>query len=180
MRGPNARSVNPRDLPPERLMEQCRWDAFRGPGPGGQKRNKTSSAVRVTHTPTGISAVATESRSQHRNRTAAFERLRRRLAFELREPLPDEGAPNTSLLAPWADGNGKLQLSLRDSSYVSLMGILLDVLLKTNASVSEAAAYLGMTTASLVRFLQRDEELLAHVNRLRRQNGLRALGAEQH
>lgn len=171
---------NPRDLTPERLLAQCRWDAFRGPGPGGQKRNKTSSAVRVTHIPTGICAVATESRSQKQNRAAAFERLRRRLAFELRESLPDECAPAISPLAPWLDRNGKLQLSLRDLRYVSVIGIILDTLTKTGASASGAAAYLGMNTAGLVRFLQRDEELLAHVNRLRRENGLRPLGAEQH
>jgi protein subunit release factor B len=52
-------------MPDNQLLADCRWEAFRGPGPGGQKRNKTSSAVRITHLPTGLSAIATESRSQH-------------------------------------------------------------------------------------------------------------------
>ncbi len=124
--------------------------------------------------------MATESRSQKQNRAAALERLRRRLAFELREPLPKESAPTPSPIAQWLDRKGKLQLSLRDPRYVSVIGIILDTLERTGASASGAAAYLGMTTAGLVRFLQRDEELLAQVNRLRRQNGLRPLGAAQH
>src|SRR5688572_28451772 len=69
------------------LRRDCRWEAFRGPGPGGQKRNKTSSAVRVTHGPSGLSALAAESRSQARNRAKALERLRHRLAVELRRPV---------------------------------------------------------------------------------------------
>jgi len=173
-----AGSTNPRDLSPDRLAEQCRWDAFRGPGPGGQKRNKTSSAVRVTHVPTGISAVAAKSRSQNRNRQAAFGRLRRRLAFELREPIQ----PRTSLAPPLREmlgHEGKFNLNARDEQYPSLIGNLLDLLTSTKGSVSEAAAAIGITTARLVRFLQRDEELLAVVNRVRRSAGLRNLGSEQ-
>ncbi len=52
-----------------------RVEAFRSSGPGGQHANKTSSAVRITHLPTGLAAVAQEERSQHRNRTLALARL---------------------------------------------------------------------------------------------------------
>src|SRR5207248_2974059 len=45
------------------LLADCRFDIARGSGPGGQKRNKTSNAVRLTHLPTGIHVTATESRS---------------------------------------------------------------------------------------------------------------------
>ena len=49
-------------------------------GPGGQHRNKTESAVRLTHPPTGVTVTATERRSQHENREVALERLRERIA----------------------------------------------------------------------------------------------------
>lgn len=52
---------------------------FKSSGPGGQKKNKTESAVRVQHLPSGIIVTATESRSQLTNRQTALARLRERL-----------------------------------------------------------------------------------------------------
>jgi len=57
-----------------------RVDTFRGTGAGGQHRNKTDSCVRMTHLPTGITAVGTESKSQHQNKKTARERLTAKLA----------------------------------------------------------------------------------------------------
>ena len=52
-----------------------RWETMRASGPGGQHVNRTESAVRVTHVPTGTQASAMEERSQHRNRKLAMARL---------------------------------------------------------------------------------------------------------
>ena len=68
------------------LIAQCDVDTYRASGPGGQKRNKTSSAVRLRHEPTGLIAIAEESRSQHENKAKAVKRLRT-------DDLPD--APRT-------------------------------------------------------------------------------------
>jgi len=70
------------------LVAQTRITFFRSGGPGGQHRNKTETAVRLIHLPTGLTVTAAEERSQRRNRAIAFERLRQRLAARNRRPTP--------------------------------------------------------------------------------------------
>jgi peptide chain release factor len=82
---PNHRRKNwfvgvERFAPPEAPAwspDELRVEVMRSPGPGGQHVNKTESAVRVTHLPTGLSAIAREERSQHKNRNLALARLAR-------------------------------------------------------------------------------------------------------
>lgn len=68
------------DLEIELKQHDLRFEKFRAGGPGGQHQNTTDSAVRVTHIPTGASAVSRDQRSQHRNKQVAVERLEDHLA----------------------------------------------------------------------------------------------------
>lgn len=65
-------------LPPEThhwLENELKIETMRASGPGGQHVNKTETAVRITHLPTGMKALAQEERSQHLNRKLAMSRL---------------------------------------------------------------------------------------------------------
>src|ERR1700730_1617424 len=83
------------------LLAQCEVDTYRASGPGGQKRNKTSSAVRLRHPPSGLIVIAEESRSQHENRARGLRRLRQSLYLTVRDatgasPPPEVTAARTS------------------------------------------------------------------------------------
>jgi protein subunit release factor A len=79
---------DPVDIPDDDgLLAECRVETFAAGGPGGQHQNRTESAVRLTHLPTGIRVVAREERSQHRNRQTAIDRLREALEEHNRRPV---------------------------------------------------------------------------------------------
>ncbi len=75
----------------EILKRQVVIETYRSRGPGGQRKNKTETSVRLKHIPTGMTVVATEHRSQSQNLKLAFERLRdrlRRLQQKRRRRIP--------------------------------------------------------------------------------------------
>lgn len=71
-----GREIDERDL---------RWETMRASGAGGQHVNKTESAVRLTHVPSGLVVIAREERSQHRNRSLALARMSAALADQARK-----------------------------------------------------------------------------------------------
>lgn len=68
--------------------KNIKLEYFRSRGPGGQRKNKKETAVRARHLPTGITAIATEYRSQARNRSLALKRLKERLLKSRRKKKP--------------------------------------------------------------------------------------------
>lgn len=153
------------------LIAQCEVDTYRASGPGGQKRNKTSSAVRLRHAPTGVIAHATESRSQHENKARALRRLREKLALELRAPVDlDRFCCSGELAALFHAPPGK-----KSVEFLRGARALLDLFDATGCSVRDTAARVGVTTGQLSRVLTGDERLLRAANALRTARGLHAL-----
>src|SRR6267154_1301476 len=64
----------------EELLRECDVDTFRSSGPGGQHVNKTESAVRLTHLPSGVVVTSQQERSQHRNKALCLQKLREKIA----------------------------------------------------------------------------------------------------
>ena len=63
----------------EDLLRECEVDTFRSSGPGGQHVNKTETAVRLRHLPSGVVVTAREERSQYRNKALCLQKLRERV-----------------------------------------------------------------------------------------------------
>jgi hypothetical protein len=137
------------------LLAQCEVDRFRASGPGGQKRNKTHSAVRLRHGPTGLSAEAVESRSQHENRARALRRLRLTVALGARAVL-DGGVPRPEELAEALRiGRGRsIEMGRRDARYAATVAAVFDVIEGHGWQIAEAAGDLGVSTSALGRFLE--------------------------
>ena len=70
------------------LKDEVEITAFKSGGPGGQHKNKTESAVRIKHLPTGVIVVAAEHRSQFKNRETAWERLIEKLSRRRQKRKP--------------------------------------------------------------------------------------------
>ncbi len=63
----------------EELLQECVLQTFRSSGPGGQHVNKTESAVRLRHVPSGIVVTSQQERSQHRNKALCLQKLRKKI-----------------------------------------------------------------------------------------------------
>jgi len=75
-------------LPDDKLLGQCEVQAHRAGGPGGQHRNKSETAVRLVHVPSGVSAEGKDQRSRAQNLSAALARLREKLERRAFRPPP--------------------------------------------------------------------------------------------
>ena len=139
--------------------EDLRVDTFRAGGAGGQHINKTDSAVRITHIPTGIVVACQDERSQHKNRAKAMNVLRSKLLDKrLSEQEAKEAATRKSQV-----GTGDRSAKIRTYNYpqgrvtdhrIGLTLYKLDAVM--NGDLKELLDALGMeASAEKLRALER-------------------------
>lgn len=162
-------------LDDDTLLAQCDVHTFRASGPGGQKRNKTSSAVRLHHRPTTLMAKAAEDRSQHVNKRRALRRLRRALATDILEALDLTTYARSAEVAGAVDSGGRLRWRPRSVEADLVINEVLSLLNSATGRTAAAAACLGIATANLIQVLESDPQVWRAANRIRQAHGRKAL-----
>jgi hypothetical protein len=175
---------NPYDwlaLDDEALLKSCLVDVYKASGPGGQHRNKVSSAVRLRHEPTGVMAHGDESRSQHDNKRKALKRLRANIACQKRSPVDlAAGVPAfvaECIFTPRGKGAGKQKLAIgaKDFRFWRVGAYLLDALDACQGRMAELASHLGVSTGNCVDVLKSHRHLFAATQAIRKAHGQKAL-----
>ncbi|MBQ7649961.1 MAG: peptide chain release factor-like protein [Victivallales bacterium] len=128
-------------LADDALLRQCTVVTCRGSGPGGQKRNKTSSAVRLFHKPSGVAAENDESRSQHVNCVFALSSLRLKIALQLRLPPP------SATLGPAPGANS--------DAFFLWLARAFDILESVGYKISDAVPLIGLSTNQILKTIEK-------------------------
>lgn len=166
-------AIHPATLDDDSLLRECSRRTTRRTGPGGQHRNKTETAVVLTHLPTGLCGEGSESRSQAQNLKAALFRLRQALAEQVRFPVSIDGPPS-ELWRSLTRGR-KLPISGENANFPALLAEALDRVAAHEFDVAAAAAALEVSTTQLVRFLQQAPLAWSRLNAERTARSMRPL-----
>ena len=157
-----------------------RLQFYRASGPGGQHRNKTATACRITHLATGLSAEATDSRSQADNRRNALRRLRMNIACQVRRPVDLDHLTVPEVVAEClfmprggpAPRRQRIQIGRKDRRFWGVAQILLDLLDARGGKLAAAAGDLDIGTSNFVSIIKSDRHLVAAAQGIRKRHGL--------
>ncbi len=163
---------HPSRLPIKRLDADCKLTMTRRTGPGGQHRNKTSTAVVLLHQPTEVLAEASESRSQAKNREQAMMRLRMTLAVVVR-CREVTGDAETELRQRHA--GRQVWVAERNADRPAVFSLVLDDAWAAEGDLQAVAKAWRTTASQLLRLLRSYPPALDYLNRMRASFGQRPL-----
>lgn len=149
------------ELEDNEFIKYCLIDFYKARGPGGQKKNKTESAVRLTLKNSSISATASEDRQQSVNKTRAIKRLKLQIAFELRQ-TPEK----------WL---GQLDMNPSNKKYPLFCAVLFDHLEMQNWQVSTVSEIYNISTSKLIKIISKNDNVWQRINNERQKLGLKPL-----
>jgi protein subunit release factor B len=147
------------------LLAQCDITSSSSHGPGGQHRNKTESAVRLRHRPSGLTSQCEDHRERARNRVEALKRLRIRLVAATR------GASEARWLDPYRRGR-QIALGAHAQEFHLVAACALDALQSASGSLADAARSLGVSSTQLAKLLVADKEIHQAANGIRTSFGM--------
>lgn len=137
----------------QELLRYCKISFTKGTGPGGQKRNKTSSAVQIELPELNLSAQDCTECSQIRNRENALQKLRMEIAFLCR--ISPAVPPET------------MECSLNSPRYPLFAAQLLDVFADSKCDPRLTAEKCGVSPTALLKKLHRDPHLWQYIQKMR-------------
>ncbi len=170
--------MHPSKKSAEELEKEVTIQPTRSRGPGGQHRNRVATAIRATHDPTGIQAMATERRSQLENKLEALFRLRVKLALLHRSPLEDADFMAPAEYEPsleWVQRlrGGKIKVNPTHDDFPGLLAEVLDRLFLEKDDLGRTATAFRVSNSQLIKFLATEPAALHALNERRREKGQR-------
>ncbi len=175
--GDRCGDSHPACWPEKKLLSQCRLSFSRASGPGGQNRNKVETSVQIEYLPVGILASASERRTQNENRKVALQRLRCKLAVEIRpteESLAAEHSAKTIFVSEiWKKycRNGRVDIAESNVDWPSILAEVIGVLCRNDWNIGNAAAAFGTSASQLVKLLKKHPPAFSLLNRERKTRG---------
>jgi len=154
------------------LLRECRSESFQASGPGGQKRNRVYSAVRLTHLPTGISSESSKSRKAGLNQVSALSKLRLKAALGIIKIFtlePNSRKDYSGLIKDWPPFRDKINKNHRD--FPDCVFSALNSFWIQRSEISKAAAQLGVSSSALTRFFKIDNQVWAQAGIVRKYYG---------
>ncbi len=173
-------------LPPEELLKACKQARFQGSGPGGQKRNRVYSGIRLTHEASGLYVESDASRESRRNLEDALHRLRIELALSVlsekggkaKQPVTTENQDQAWVIestAAFQHPDFRTQASPSHVDFPILALRAIYFLNKYDGQIAAAAKSLNCTASALTRFLKLDKTVWTAARRIREAHGLHPL-----